>query len=148
MLELQRAKEIAGTVALPTNPDFFLVSLFCALAAQKRTTVSPVAETPLISYYKEIFSDHLSISQKGASCEIVPKEEEVPSPIHLSYNDLPYPAFIVFLLLGLKKTILFKDLPTKRLEVWQKQTAFFGYSLESIQADDATALTLSSMARL
>ncbi len=107
MLEIQRVKEIAGTVNLPPNPDFFLLSLFGALAVNRQTRIAPVEETPLIAGFKELLSAQLKISQKETCCDVTPRPEEDSDFILLPTGEIPYRDFIVFLLLGLKKTVGF-----------------------------------------
>lgn len=144
MLEIQRAKEIKGTVVLPVNPDFFLLTLLIALASNRKTQITPVKDTPLIILFKESLSNQLDIKQEGDTCIVSPKPGGGSSFILLPYEVLPYRDFIVFLLLGLRKTVAFKNLSPKRLEAWQNQAALLGFTIESKLFDDATGISLSS----
>lgn len=144
MLEIQRAKEIKGFVTLPTNPDFFLLTLLIALASNRKTRIAPVNDTPLILRFKELLAGQLDITQRGETCTIFPKSDGISSFIQLPYEELPYRDFIVFLLLGLQKTITFKNLSPKRLEVWQNQAGIFNLAIESRQCDNGTGIFLSS----
>jgi len=143
VLEIRHAKEIAGSYELPPNPDFFLIVICCVLAFRKKVAVTPMSDTPLISSYKNLFTEHLTIHQQGTVCEITPHPEETSS-ILVPYINLPYHDFIVFLLLGLGKTVLFKDLPEKRLSVWKKQITHFGFNIESHHTEDTISLFLAA----
>lgn len=144
MLEIQRVKEIKGKVELPPNPDFFLLALLIALASKKVTKITPVNDTPLITLFKESLFSQLDIEQENNTCIVSPKTNAIPSYILLPYNELPFLDFIVFLLLGLRKTVAFKNLSLKRLEAWQHKANVFGFTIESKQFDDARGIFLSS----
>ena len=144
MLEIQRAKEIRGKVELPPNPDFFFLSLIIALASNKVTTITPVNDTPLITLFKNTLSSHLEIKHENNTCIVSPKVNAGSSYILLPYQELPFRDFIVFLLLGLKKTVAFKNLSKKRLETWQHKAHLFGLTIESKQFDEATGISIST----
>lgn len=144
MLEIQRAKEIRGKFELPPNPDFFFLSLLIALASNKVTTITPVYDTPLITLFKKTLSNHVDIKHENNTCIVSPKANAGSSYILLPYNELPFRDFIVFLLLGLKKTVAFKNLSQKRLETWQQKAHLFGLTIGSKQFDDATGISISS----
>ncbi len=143
MLEIQRSKEIAGTITLPPNPDFLLLSLFIALTVNRHTRITPVDDTPLITQYKNLLSEHLAISQTEAYCEVNPLSEKGPSFILLPSGEIPYRDFIVFLLLGLKKTVGFNKLSPNRFSLWQQKASQFGCELEKDQREDAVAISLT-----
>ncbi len=134
MLEIQRVREIKGTVSLPTNPDFFLLSLFVALTSTTKLRIKPVNDTPLIIKWKELLSDQLDIKQEGTICSVSPKSDSTSSII-LPSNDLPFRDFILFLLLGLEKKVVFEEISSRCIETWQKKAALFGYSIKSTNCD-------------
>jgi hypothetical protein len=144
VLEIQRAKEIKGKVELPPNPDYFLLTLLCALASNKPAHITPLDDTPLTALFKDSFSSLLDIKQEQSTCMVSPKPDGGSTFILLPYDELPFRDFIVFLLLGLGKTVAFRNVSPKRLEAWQQRACVFGCTIESKQYYDSTGISLSS----
>lgn len=143
MLEIKKAKSISGKIDLPPNPDLFLLSLVIAMATNKKTTITPVNNTPLIAQYIDLFSSQTDIKIEGVICHIEPKTEAASAYLPLDYTILPYRNLIVFLLLGLGKTVSFRNLPSKRLKQWQHIASLFGCIIETKDFDDACGIFLS-----
>jgi hypothetical protein len=148
MLEITPVKSIAGTVELPPNPDFFLITLLVTLATGRVVRIDAVPETPLILLYREIFSRHLSIERTVTGYALAPAQNEVSSYILLPYKKLPYSELITFTLLALGKTVAFKDLPLKRLEIWKQKAALCNGTIAIRQFDDATGISFTSTSEL
>jgi hypothetical protein len=143
VLEIQKAKEMSGTITLPPNPDLFLLSLCFVLASDKTARITPVAETPLVTAFKKTLSGQLDIKHDGTTCIVRPESDNISNSIQLSYEDLPFRDFIVFLFLGLKKKITFNTLSQKRLEVWRQKATMFGCTINTEESEGLTTLFLS-----
>lgn len=144
MLEITNAKMISGTVDLPPNPDFFLLTLVVALAAGKKVHIGLLSETPLIELYRELFENQLSITRDESGYTVTELQQGGSSYIVLPYRRLPYCDCITFALLAMQKTVAFRDLPAKRLEAWKQKAALFKCTLDTNTFDDATGISLSS----
>lgn len=136
MLQIQKVKEIRGRVELPPNPDLFLLTLSIALAAKKSVRITPVSATPLIHQIQESFAQHLDIVHEDTCCRVSPKADA--GLILMPQTGSQFDDFIVFLFLGLQKTVALKNLSPKKLALWQQRAAGFGCRIESKQFDDAT----------
>lgn len=144
MLEIQNAKEIHGSVELPPSPDYFLLCLGLCCAAHKKIRIGPVENTPLVQRYMHVFSSQCDIVCTDKTCTVTPKPDGGASTIPLAYHELAYRDIIVFLLLGLHKTLTFSDLPPKRLDTWHQQAKRFGFSISTRQFDNAIGLSLGA----
>ena len=78
VLEIDHAKEISGKIELPSNPDYFFITLCITLATETTTHIrSLTAETPLIKRFKKSMSNYLQY-REDKDCFTV-------SPVFLSY---------------------------------------------------------------
>jgi hypothetical protein len=143
VLTIIPAKEIKGSVNLPPSSDLFFIGIVMALAAKVTARISPLCDIPLVPWWEKALAGHVSFSCDSASCTVEPREGET-SPITLSYDDLrPYRDFVVFCLLGLKKTLIIDPLPQKRLEAWIAIATECGCSLTIADRSGARAISLT-----
>jgi EPSP synthase (3-phosphoshikimate 1-carboxyvinyltransferase) len=140
VLSIQTAKEIRGTVSLPPSGDLFFLAIVMALAARATARISPLCDIPLVPWWEKMLAGHASFSCDSSSCTVTPLEGAA-SAITLSYDDLrPYRDFVVFCLLGMKKTLVIDPLPQKRLDAWTAIASECGCSLGT--ADQGGARTV------
>jgi hypothetical protein len=142
VLTITPAKEIKGSVNLPPSSDLFFIGIVMALAAKVTARISPLCDIPLVSWWQKALAGHVSFSCDGASCTVEPAEGGL-SPITLSYDEIPYRDFVVFCLLGLKKTLIIDPLPQKRLEAWIAIATECGCSLTIADKDGARTISLT-----
>ena len=139
MLSIQTAKEIRGTVSLPPSGDLFFLAIVMALAARVTARISPLCDIPLVPWWEKALAGHASFSCDSASCTVTPVEGAA-SAITLSYEEISYRDFVVFCLLGMKKTLVIDPLPQKRLDEWIAIASECGCSLGT--ADQGGARTV------
>lgn len=143
MIEIQTAKEIRGSVSLPPSSDLFFLGIVMALAARVTARISPLGDIPLVPWWEKSLAGHVAFSCDGQSCTVTPVEGAVSS-ITLSYEDLgPYRDFVVFCLLGAKKTLIIDPLPQKRLDAWTAIAAECGCSLTAADQGGARSIFLT-----
>jgi hypothetical protein len=140
MLELSAAKEMKGTLVLPPSSDCVFISIVLALAVKSVTRILPFNDIPLVPWWQKALAGHALLKTDGESCVVEPVNDSSAQAIALSYDEIPYRDFVVFLLLGLKKTLVIDPLPQARLAVWIKLAAELGCNL---QADGPNGLTIS-----
>jgi hypothetical protein len=141
VLTIRTAREIRGSVSLPPSSDLFFLTIVMALAAKVPVKISPLCDIPLVPWWEKTLTGHASFSCDSTSCTVTAMEGAV-SAVTLSYEDLgPYRDFVVFCLLGLKKTLIIDPLPQKRLEAWTATASECGCSL--LTADQGGARTIS-----
>jgi EPSP synthase (3-phosphoshikimate 1-carboxyvinyltransferase) len=142
-LEIQPAKEIQGSLSLPPSSDLFFIGIIMALAAKVTARISPLSDIPLVPWWEKALAGHVSLTCDAGLCTVVPKEG-VMSPITLSYDDLrPYRDFVVFCLLGLKKTLIIDPLPGKRLDAWAAIASECGCTLRIEDQGGARSISLT-----
>jgi hypothetical protein len=142
VLEIRAAREMKGTVVLPPSSDCFFTAVVMALSAGTPARIGPLCDIPLVPWWEKMLAGHATFACSGESCLVEPVNSGSPPPITLSYDEIPYRDFIVFLLLGLKKTLLIDPLPKARLDAWTTVAAELGCSLAQSGANGKTALSL------
>jgi hypothetical protein len=143
VLDVIAAREMKGTVVLPPSSDCFFMAIVMALAASAAARIAPLRDIPLVPWWEKALAGHAVFTCNGESCVVEPVSGASASAITLSYDEIPYRDFVVFLLLGLKKTLLIDPLPKARLDAWTKLAAELGCSLQASGANGKTALSLS-----
>ena len=142
-MEIRPAKELQGSVSLPPSSDLFFLSIIMALAAKVAARISPLNDIPLVSWWEKTLAGHVSFTCDSGSCTVEPKEG-ASSPITLSNDDLrPYRDFIVFCLLGLKKTLIIDPLPQKRYDAWSMIASECGCTLQTADQGGARLISLT-----
>ncbi|HUI91185.1 MAG TPA: hypothetical protein VLX68_02955 [Chitinivibrionales bacterium] len=142
MLEVRAAREMKGTVVLPPSSDCFFTAVIMGLAAGAPARISPLRDIPLVPWWEKMLAGHAAFTCDGDSCTVQPVNGDAPPPITLSYDEIPYRDFTVFLLLGLKKTLVIDPLPKARLDEWTKLAAEMGCGLQASGVNGKTALSL------
>jgi hypothetical protein len=142
VLTIHAAKEMKGTAVLPPSSDLFFLSIMCAMAARRPTRISPLCDIPLVPWWEKALAGHVALTCATDHCLVEPVENAA-SQITLSYEEMPYRDFIVFLLLGLKKTLLIDPLPPKRLAIWEQTVAGFGCGLSRTDVNGRIAVSLT-----
>ena len=129
-----------GSIILPPSSDLFFLSIIMALAAKVTARISPLGDIPLVPWWEKTLAGHVVFSCDNGSCTVEPKDGSL-SPITLSYEEIPYRDFVVFCLLGLKKTLIIDPLPQKRFDAWAVIASECGCTLQT--ADQAGARLIS-----
>ena len=143
VLDVIAAREMKGTVVLPPSSDCFFMAIVMALAANTAARIAPLRDIPLVPWWEKALAGHAVFTCNGESCVVEPVSGASASAITLSYDEIPYRDFVVFLLLGLKKTLLIDPLPKARLDAWTKLATELGCSLQTSGESGKTALSLS-----
>ena len=142
MMEMHAAKEIKGTVTIPPSPDLFLLTLAMALVTGCKTRISPFCATPQSLGWIEAFKPGAIITVEQDSCLIEPGNVNSPWIPRLSYAEIPYRDFIVFLLLGHCNALVIESVPPKRLERWSRLASKAGCALREDALDGVQTLVL------
>ncbi len=137
-----------GRVELPPNPDFYFLTLVLALTAERPVKVAPVTDAPVFDHWDERFEAALRIEKQQGQRMITPRQQDGASFIKLPYMSLPYPELVVFMLLGMGKTVGFDSIPDSRIESWQKLAGKVGCTIETSLMNDTTCLSLASFDNL
>ena len=143
VLEVTAAREMKGTVVLPPSGDCFFLAVVITLAADTAARIAPLRDIPLVPWWEKALAGHAVFNCNAESCLVEPAGSATASAITLSYEEIPYRDFVVFLLLGLKKTLLIDPLPKARLDAWTKLAADLGCGLQAGGESGKTALTLT-----
>jgi hypothetical protein len=141
-MEMHAAKEIRGTVTMPPSPDLFFLSLAMALVTGCRSRISPFRATPQTLGWIEAFKPGAVITVEQDSCVIGPGNDTGHRVLRLSYADIPYRDFCVFMLLGHCSALGIDPLPPKRFQRWAKLALQAGCVLREERKDGAQSLVL------
>ncbi|MBN1983098.1 MAG: hypothetical protein JW795_16310 [Chitinivibrionales bacterium] len=127
--QIPYAKAMSGSCELPGSPDLFLVSLFLSYATGRQTLITGMSHSPLIETYVSLFTatGHLSCepsetgllvtpSAQTSKCDALPASESAFTLPDIAA--IPYSDFIVFLLLGIGKTVILPQVSDKLLTHW------------------------------
>jgi 5-enolpyruvylshikimate-3-phosphate synthase len=132
-----------GTISLPPSSDCFFLSMIISLGSKIPAKISPIRDMPIISWWEKAFSGHILFKTTDDTVTIEPISQS--SNIVLSYEEIPYRDFSVFLLLGQKKTIVLDPLPKARLEEWNRILNDMGCTLKTINTENnKTAIYLDN----
>jgi EPSP synthase (3-phosphoshikimate 1-carboxyvinyltransferase) len=144
VMEMRAAKEIKGTVATPPSSDLFILSMAMALVTGCKTRVSPFSATPRTLGWIEAFKPGAVFTVGQDSCLIEPGNDGSQVTLRLSYADIPYRDFIMFLLLGHCRALAVDPLPPKRLERWAHLASKAGCALRDERMDGTQTLVLDN----
>jgi hypothetical protein len=73
----------------------------------------------------------VSFSREGTDCIAAPVTDDPSLRIGLPSTDIPYRDLVVFTLLGMGKTLVFRSIGEKRISLWKEQARKFGCTLNS-----------------
>lgn len=131
-----------GAIRLPPSSDLFFVGIVMAIAAKVTMKISPCTDMPFLPLWEKIFMGHASLLCEGDSCTVSPLENGAAGPIALAYEEIPYKDFVVFCLLGCKKSLSIDPLPRKRLDIWTAFAAECGCTLNVSEQFGVKVLSL------
>ncbi len=144
MLTVNPVKTLQGKFDLPPSQDLFLLAVITAIAARQKTVISPIRESPLIKQWCGSFGALTSFHFDSDSCTVNPiTGEDSASFLMLDYNDLPYKDLILFILLGMGKTVAFRSISSKRIDSIREMIRRYGADCEIKMFDDNPGITLS-----
>jgi len=142
VLTLERAKSFQGNFELPGNPDLLIIALGVCCALQQPIRIGKVPKSPLTDSWKDVFENVLTISEVEEGIWDVGPITENPSPFLLFQSEhIPYRDFLLFLFLGMGKTIAFRSVSEKRLQWWQKKAHQFGCTAKIEQFGENKGIT-------
>ncbi len=144
MLTVNPVKSLQGKFDLPSSQDLFLLAVVTAVASNQPVVISPIKESPLLNHWCNEFSSLASFQFDSNSCTVKPfVGEEATSFLMLNYDYLPYRDLIVFLLLGIGKTVAFRSISQKRIDVICETIRRYGADCEVKTFDGQPGITLS-----
>ncbi|MBD3392869.1 MAG: hypothetical protein GF418_12255 [Chitinivibrionales bacterium] len=144
MLTVKAAKAIGGRIVLPPSPDLLLLSSVTALGAGRPMRIAPVVSCPLTEGLRELLAPALDIAPEGDQWRVTPRQDDDAGSITLPAASFRFRDFIVFLLLGLKKDIVFAQTPAKAIARWQSLARSAGCEIVSKDRNGGAALSLMS----
>ncbi len=141
MITTKPAKEIAGKITLPTNPDLVLLGMCAACASNKKISFQSIQSTPLIEQYKALFAEHLQWHDDGSQLHCTP-QQSCDDPIYIPFATLPFVDFIVFSLLACGKILIVKEVTGERIGYWQARAKQFCCTINAEPQDEKVRLWL------
>jgi hypothetical protein len=144
VLSIHHAKALQGQLTLPPSPDLFLIAAMASLARRTKARIHPVKESPSFTQFISVLDDHAAISRENDALIVDPCSPDVADAIVFWSDHLPYRDLVVFMALGTRKRVLFRNVPEQRLALWIQQAKRIGFGLEPVQKDDFRGLILAS----
>ena len=130
MLTITAAKEIKGRVTVPPSQDLFFLSAVIGIASGCSVRITPAFSCPRMDTWIEELRRHARITAESSTYLIEPIEGSVGATPRLSYGDIPYRDFSVFLLLGRFGSIIVDSLPVRRVNHWRSLVERAGCQLQ------------------
>lgn len=144
MLTVNPVKSLQGKFDLPSSQDLFLLAVVTAVASNQPVVIKPIKVSPLLNHWCDEFSRLASFQFDSSSCTVKPiSGEDATSFLMLDYNYLPYKDLIIFLLLGLGKTVAFRSISQKRIDIICETIRRYGADCEVKTFDGQPGITLS-----
>jgi hypothetical protein len=144
MLTVNPVKSLQGKFDLPSSQDLFLLAVATAVASNQSAVISPLKETPLLNHWCNEFCRLASFEFNTNSCTVKPIiGEDAASFLMLDYNYLPYKDLIIFILLGMGKTVAFSSVSRKRIDVICETIRRYDADCEVKTFDGNPGITLS-----
>jgi len=144
VLSIRHAKALQGPLTLPPSPDLFLVAAMASLAGRTRARIHPVRECPSFIQWITAIEGRAAVSREGDSVIIAPGTPGPTDAVVFDSDHLPYRDLVVFLALGTRKRVLFRNVPEHRLAFWSEQAKRIGFGLESVQEGTFRGLVLAA----
>jgi hypothetical protein len=119
VLTITAAKEIKGRVTVPPSQDLFFLTAIMSISSGCSVRITPAFSCPRMDAWIEELRSHATITAESSSYLIEPIQGSASAPVRLSYGDIPYRDFAVFLLLGRFGTIIVDSLPARRVDQWR-----------------------------
>jgi hypothetical protein len=116
-----------------------------AVASNQPVVISPIKVSPLLNHWCDEFSRLASFQFDDNSCTVKPiSSEDAISFLMLNYDYLPYKDLIIFVLLGLGKTVAFRSVSQKRIDAICETIRRYGADCEVKSFDGQPGITLST----
>jgi len=142
MLSISPTREVHGSVALPPNPDYFVLAGATALAAGTPCSIEPVEDTPLVRLWCERLAEVLTIERETTRLRLTPRADAGSAVLRLPYERLPLRDFVVFAALAAGRTVRFESLPPQRLSYWTALASQLQCGLAATPGGDGVDLRL------
>ncbi|MDG5813577.1 hypothetical protein QA601_00655 [Chitinispirillales bacterium ANBcel5] len=143
MVTIQPAKSIEGKTELPSSPDLLFLALLASCASSVPLKIPNIKTTQQISDLKSAISGHVDIECNQDTWSVKPVTEDPSLLLKVPDYFWPYRDMILFLALGMGKTVLFSNLTPERITNWHNQAQKLGITLKNVSIEDKTALQLS-----
>ena len=144
MLTVNPVKSLQGKFDLPSSQDLFLLAVVTAVASNQPVVIKPIKISPLLNHWCDEFSRLASFQFDSGSCTVKPiSSEDATSFLMLDYDYLPYKDLIIFILLGIGKTVAFRSVSQKRIDVICETIRRYGADCEVKTFDGNPGITLS-----
>lgn len=149
MLTINPVKSIQGKIDLPPSPDLFFLAAITAIAARQVTVISPVNKTPLIESWLDTLKKLAEFQFESDTCTVKPLiGDQAASFLLINYDELPYKDIIIYILLGLGKTVAFRSISSKRVNSICETLKRYHATAEENVFDGNPGLTLSKQPSL
>lgn len=143
MLSIRRAKALQGQLSLPPSPDLFLVAAMASLAGRRKVRIHPVCDRPSFTQWTSAIEGFAAMSREDDAAIIDPHPPASSGVIVFASDQLPYRDLVVFLALGARERVVFRNVSEKRLALWQEQAKRIGFVLETVQDGETRGLVLA-----
>jgi hypothetical protein len=142
VLTITAAKEIKGSVTVPPSQDLFFLTAIMSIASGCSVRITPAFSCPRMAAWLEELRRHATIAAEPSSYLIEPKEGSASAPVRLSYDDIPYRDFAIFLMLGRFDSLFVDSLTAGRVEKWRSLAERTGCQLQEESVDGSRRLFL------
>ncbi len=140
MLEIQPAKAIHGTYDLPSSPDLLFLASLIGCASGHTFTISTVSKSDLTESIKICLKGHVEIEDNNNQWSVKPIENDASVLLTIPQGNWQYRDMILFLGLGMNKTVLFPEISDQRIEKWLQQANRLGICCKTVEIENAKAL--------
>jgi hypothetical protein len=140
VLSIRRAKTLQGKLTLPPSPDLFLVAAVAAIACRRKARIHPVRECPYSSRWVAVLDSCAFVSREGDAVIIDPRPAGPSNTLVFPDDQLPYRDLVVFMALGMRSRVLFRNITEQRLARWREQSQRIGFAVEMIRESDTRGL--------
>jgi hypothetical protein len=144
MLELFPAKQVHGTIRLPSNPDVLPLVAVLASALRVGVALRPVVSTPVVSTWTRAFEDLLHSELQGDTLTLTPREHAQSAAV-LRLPDAPLACadFVVFCAIASGVTVSVEHFTEVRRKRWTELARRADVELRV--ADEADGASISAV---
>lgn len=136
-MELQRTREIKGSVEVPPSTELFFLTAILSTKCSEGMVIQALPETPELGQWQEILDPVLIFKREDSSLRLQPREDLAASSLRFESDRLPFRDFALFALLGQGVSVAFGSLSDERIAFWQEKARLMKCTLEVEKTDDA-----------
>jgi hypothetical protein len=121
-----------------------MLAAVTAMARRTPLRITPPADAPVLRDWAAAMEAHLRCVWTDDACEVVPQPAGESLRVAFDFPALPYRDLIVFTLLGMGKTAVFRSITPGRCDLWREQARRAGFTLAIETRDNDTCISLAA----